>query len=590
MTKKFSLITLLVIIAALIPEKIQAGNTLTETTLHCSVSQEKISLEGFKDGNDAVYLTLAQENIGNLCICLGGILTEQKEQKAFSINKDGKNTIIALSETDDSVRSITRKNKDQVLLIKMDRLLELLGGHVTRDDSSDLYYIQPVISQITAQEENNELMVKIIAASNIRYITRNVQSPQGIVITIDDVYLDPSMKTPDNPLLSGMIIERIATKPGSVSITIPQDNEKTVTVQPRILPQQVVVKIRKNNAISADKTDSTVRLQNITVEDTKNYVKILVTTSAPFDYRWKRLQQPDNRFFIDFLYTTLEAPCTAFKPENCLVDQIRVAQLQPGLEGITRLVLDLTHPAECEIITDYDNPNQVIIKVRNQLINPENSMYSGFGSTTLNPGGLGQIICIDPGHGGSDRGAYNHNMGLAEKDVTLDISLRLAEILKKRGYTPVLTRTTDRDVTYAGSPDRDELAARNTIAEKRNASLFISIHINASVNGSANGISTHWYKSKDRDLAEEIQLQLVNKTGRKDRGIARDRFFVLRNTELPSVLVEAGFISNQEEAALLCNDEYRQRIAESIAEGLGVYISKYMNKRLTIGIGGGSRK
>lgn len=182
-------------------------------------------------------------------------------------------------------------------------------------------------------------------------------------------------------------------------------------------------------------------------------------------------------------------------------------------------------------------------------------------------------IVIDPGHGGSDPGCRNGALGVREADITLAISLKLAEVLRAQGWNVILTRESDRDVTYAGSPDMDELCARADVANNIKADLFVSIHCNASVNTSATGSSIHWWKVEDYQLAQSLEHVLGSTIGFGDKGLIRDRFVVLRHTKMPAVLVETAFLSNYREGSMLSDPNFQSNIAQQLAGGLASYIS-----------------
>jgi len=146
----------------------------------------------------------------------------------------------------------------------------------------------------------------------------------------------------------------------------------------------------------------------------------------------------------------------------------------------------------------------------------------------------------------------------------------------------VMTRDDDRDVSWAGSSAREELGARVQIANDLAADVFVSVHCNASVNSAVKGTSLHTFKGSDSLLAEELHPTLVAAAGRPDRGIQKDRFYVLAHSRMPAVLVETAFLSNSEEARLLGTPEYRQQLAEALADGLGRYASRYL-KQTTAG-------
>lgn len=200
-----------------------------------------------------------------------------------------------------------------------------------------------------------------------------------------------------------------------------------------------------------------------------------------------------------------------------------------------------------------------------------------------------RTIVIDAGHGGNDSGTSNTALKLKEKEFTLDVSKRLERLLSVAGYKVKLTRTDDRFV---------ELADRAKIANDLRADLFISIHFNAvdgapSVNGTETYAMTPRYQrstSADKReaadnvanpgnrndgwntlIAYHIHRNLLEKLHSADRGLKHARFAVLRQVNCPAVLVEAGYLSNQTEAAKIAKAGYRDDIAEAVAAAVKTY-------------------
>ncbi len=172
------------------------------------------------------------------------------------------------------------------------------------------------------------------------------------------------------------------------------------------------------------------------------------------------------------------------------------------------------------------------------------------------------VVIIDPGHGGSDAGAVGVG-GLREKDVVFSISQQVAQILQQNGVQAVMTRLDDRTV---------ELEPRVDMANRMNATLFVSIHANAATNAAASGIETYYYSSGDR-LAQYIHNSVISSFSQiPNRGIKTARFYVLRNTSMPSVLVETGFVTNNYDAYMLGDPAQRSRMAQAIAQGILQYL------------------
>ena len=170
-------------------------------------------------------------------------------------------------------------------------------------------------------------------------------------------------------------------------------------------------------------------------------------------------------------------------------------------------------------------------------------------------------VVLDAGHGGSDYGAIRE--GINEKDITLDVTQRVASILKSKGYKVAMTRADD---TYVSLEDRV------SFSEKESPEIFVSIHVNSAVAVEPSGIETHYYHDYSNDLAKVIHKHLVKEIDSKDRGLFKSKFYVINHTTVPAVLVEMGFLSNNEERASLVTDARKQKTAKAIAEGIIEYI------------------
>lgn len=213
----------------------------------------------------------------------------------------------------------------------------------------------------------------------------------------------------------------------------------------------------------------------------------------------------------------------------------------------------------------------------------------------VRPPGALNLIVIDPGHGGNDPGTSNRALGLKEKTFTLDVAQRLRRDLEQRGYRVALTRTTDTRLKSTQAADLRERALK---ANRLGADLFISLHFNALPNHpKVRGVETymltpagqrstaaHRHSAGDRAvhpgnrhdhwnavLGAALHRRLLTRLEAPDRGLKRARFAVLRPVTCPAVLLEAGFLSNADEARKISTAAYRQRIAEAIAEGIGHY-------------------
>ncbi len=177
-------------------------------------------------------------------------------------------------------------------------------------------------------------------------------------------------------------------------------------------------------------------------------------------------------------------------------------------------------------------------------------------------------VVIDPGHGGPDSGAIGIN-GLRETDVVLDVSKIVTKLLLDKGVKVKMTRNNEIDL---------DLSPRVSFANKTQADIFVSIHANASrgKKRNINGIETFFYSGwRGRLLAEKIQKEVLKVSpGSPDRGVRRGRYFVIKKTNMPAVLVEIGFVTGRLDARRLEKKIHRRRLAYAIAKGILEYLKR----------------
>lgn len=181
---------------------------------------------------------------------------------------------------------------------------------------------------------------------------------------------------------------------------------------------------------------------------------------------------------------------------------------------------------------------------------------------------LKPLIIIDPGHGGTDEGAKVSTF--MEKKLTLMTSLLLKKHLEELGYRVTMTRS--RDIYIP-------LPRRVSIANKAKGSLFVSVHFNSSPSIEAKGIEIFYFDSKEqwrtrasKRLASCILYRMVDQTDAVSRGTKQGNFHVIRETDMPAVLVEGGFITNRDERGKLRDKAYLDRLAVGIAQGIDKYM------------------
>lgn len=242
---------------------------------------------------------------------------------------------------------------------------------------------------------------------------------------------------------------------------------------------------------------------------------------------------------------------------------------------------------ECRVVIDVNDKsgkvkqwmhwNDAKIGIDNTSLSSTYSVkvpsYSSSRSYKLTKGLKDKVICIDPGHGGTDVGAIGKIS--QEKNITLAISKKIADLLNDAGAKVIMTRTTDVDVYAPYDAAAEELQARCNIANAAKADAFVSVHIDSFSSADARGV-TAYYNSKtphDYSLAKYIHNQNMQATEFPDRGTRTANFYVLLHTNMPAVLLELGFISNPTEERALNSEKQQQNFAESIVKGLADYFN-----------------
>ena len=239
-----------------------------------------------------------------------------------------------------------------------------------------------------------------------------------------------------------------------------------------------------------------------------------------------------------------------------------------GIGATTATIQELKASGTVTAINVNDQPGGYEVKISNVVAPVEL------------PSARSYTIYIDPGHGGVDSGASYG--GVQEKNLTLSVANQLKANLIQLGYQVLMTRTADYNVDFK--------TERSKMANQSNADLFISIHFNATglASSNATGIETYWYQydpeyqpkinaamhndptrlAESEILANQVQTSLISETGAVNRGVRRDTFAVLRETAIPAIVVELGFMSNPSDLQKIKEDAYQTKLANALAQGI----------------------
>jgi N-acetylmuramoyl-L-alanine amidase len=392
--------------------------------------------------------------------------------------------------------------------------------------------------------------------------------------------------------------------------------------------------------------NETASLTEVRYWSNQDYTRVVLQLDREINFEKSVLFNPD-RIFFDLVGTRIgdQLDQLDYDVNGLFIQKIRVAENRPS---VVRVVLDFKQINQHTVFALYD-PYRIVIDTRGNPINSsqpadrtstlaqENKIENGpdaaenkdSSETRPSPAkddtltltrtlGLkvGRVV-IDPGHGGRDTGTIGPS-GLREKDLVLDVSLRLKKLLEdKAGTEVILTRDSDEFIP---------LEERTAIANQLEADLFVSVHANAARNRKASGIETYVldfaqspeerevassenasaqrniseledllrkialgdYSHESRNLARVVQTHLVDASqrtfaGKQNRGIKQAPFIVLIGSNMPSILTEIGFISNPSVEKFYKKDESREMIAEALFLGIRDYLDSLgaLNRNLS---------
>jgi len=270
-------------------------------------------------------------------------------------------------------------------------------------------------------------------------------------------------------------------------------------------------------------------------------IRLKVKFAKPTDLSVMELANPD-RLVLDFPGCIYTDATKTIDVGIGHVKRVRIGQFsEPPKPYTVRVVVDLSEMIGYRIIPSLSKDTYYI-----QFLGRMTGKYA---------------IVIDPGHGGSDPGALTSFSNSREKDLNLDIALRVRDLLESKEQTVFMTREGDYYVS---------LAERAEITNRLLPMFFVSIHNNAFETEEMHGAMTFHYEGsrQGRILAGFIQRRIVTQCGAQDKGVRTANFFVLRETIVPAVLVECGFMTNPDEEAKLRDPNYRRTMAMAIANGI----------------------
>ncbi len=426
------------------------------------------------------------------------------------------------------------------------------------------YYLKSV------QAKNNGILLSGVGSFSIeRPMVLN--SPNRLVLDLPNTYTDRNIRSKTFQYGSDTVrIGQFEANKARVVITTEKhdkyipifsaDNQSILIANKETLSHDTLTNVM-TNLTSAKVTKTNDQNYGLNFYFNKPVVYAIKRDAASLTiYFFNAVQYNDQDFKSTISGTEMSASKMSLMPRvglryNIPLEKDDVVKIYTGADART-VKLAVKVPPKKETLTK--RTPEVITKL--PTTNPEQ---------IVKPRKSGEkVVVIDPGHGGIDYGAIRS--GINEKDITTDVSARVAKMLRSDGYTVYMTRDEDKTVS---------LQERVDFSEERNPDIFVSIHVNSSEGTTATGIETHYYHDYSIGLAKVVHAAMAKHINSKDRGLFKSKFYVINHTTVPAILVEIGFISNEEEREDLISDKRKQATAKAIVEGIKNYYKQQQKEQ-----------
>lgn len=383
-----------------------------------------------------------------------------------------------------------------------------------------------------------------------------LKDPDRIVYDFPNTIINPEINNKKYQMNFSDDVVRIAQfEPSKVRLVIYTDNFEKY--RPVFSFDMQSVLISNDDKISTVKLyDKVGIIKNISLKSQGSGVdNFLLEFSSPVIHSFRKNLDSFDLFFYNVSYKEVEKIKKILK--NAGIENSQV-------ENLSYSVIKIRIPGNPDSKFDYFetlDSKKIFISFKNLPKNEsEGKIYNKNGVIIERKNLKNNIIVLDAGHGGTETGAIR--LGILEKDITIDVTKRIANILTKKGFHIEMTRWNDETVS---------LQKRVEISDSINPILFMSVHVNASVNESVTGVETHYYKDDSKEYANVVQSEL-SKLNSPNRGVIKSKFYVINHTKAPAVLVEIGFLSNNDERIQLLSEKRKQQTAEFLANGIIKFI------------------
>ncbi|MCR8987597.1 N-acetylmuramoyl-L-alanine amidase family protein [Brevibacillus laterosporus] len=539
------------------PQAIDAAGQSTQGNIQLRIEGRSVNAEVpplISNGRTLVPVRVIAEGLG------AKIDWNQQERKA-KITKDNREVILQLSSKKAYINGKAQTLEATPELINNRMLLplrfvgEALGATVGWDnDSRTVIVNQPVQTQINGQslpatekvyhwEDKVLLPVKTIAdrlGVSQDELTAKASLKKVIdsttVISLQDI--KDSIGT-DVAEWDEKRNEVVITRMNRLTDIEPQDDSVQIQTRYKVSPTVSVLQNPYRIVMDFPEMELSNKMRD---EESKEIVIEQRKESGSSDSYSSNMDSPEKLEQSDG--DSNDASISAVSQQTQpLIRSIRYSQYQDNPKTV-RVVVELNRSSKYQLVSTNDG-----VKLQLQA----------------KPQKTGYLIVVDAGHGGHDVGAKG-TVGNYEKDFTLSVANRLVEYLKQhKEFQVVATRSTDTYLT---------LKERTDIANEIDADVFISVHAN-SFKPETRGTETYYYNQNSLDLARVVHKHLLAATQFPDRKVKQNNFYVVKNTKMPAVLTETGFLTNQIENTQLMSPQFQDKVAKSLADAIFEYYQTY---------------
>jgi len=442
------------------------------------------------------------------------------------------------------------------VLIPVQWVFETLGDATAYDPGSGLLLISPQITGISWRGTDAGLEVVIDGTGPLHPTTFAEHAPERLVVDFSGAVpksVDQVVDVHEGPLAT----VRVGRSPSGTRIVFDLAGPSHFRVTSQIPGRRVLVSLAAGNAPpggppgrASGYQPSAQKISDIIYQHLDGGGRLVVVANRPLQVTQRTLPHPD-RIVIDVSDAVFLPVKKSLDINDGLVIQVRAAQYHSNPNAV-RIVVELARPA----------PFDVHAETAQLLVDLGTATAGGIGPVAGAHGPV--VVAVDAGHGGSDPGATGPS-GVKEKDVVLVIAQILRRLLVQQHIEVTMIR--DADV-FVPLEDRAQLASRG------GATVFVSIHANASTDPNANGTQTFFATPMSQPLALAVMEETSKEVGLSVRGAAEADFKVLVDSDqIPAILVETAFISNPREEQMLRDPSLQQAFAQGILKGIQRYLA-----------------